>query len=110
MANPKSKLNANIPHTITVKKAMAQIDHYVNDPHPSDPERRGGFFSKKGITRILNHKGCIGVRYHFAKTSKNGHLTLVISSEFPKDKNGKKVKLTNSMMANTPPTCPPVCD
>src|SRR5579862_6351567 len=102
---PSSKLHPDINHKVSAKTAKAQIAAWKKDPHPSDPRANGGFFGRSYLLRLLSEPGCIGLRYHYAKKSKN-KLTLVLSVETAK---GKKVPLEKRMLGNDPPICPPFC-
>jgi hypothetical protein len=91
------KLSANMNHSISKANAIKMIKR-----HRSYRDINGGFFGADAILKILNQKGCIGLRYYHAIDGQ-GKPTLVLLGE---SKNGS---LSNGTLAENSGQCPPIC-
>ncbi|MEW5799636.1 MAG: hypothetical protein AB1728_11590 [Bacteroidota bacterium] len=65
---------------------------------------KGGLFYREIFDRILAQKGCIGIRYYYAKMD-DGNPTLVIVGV---DSTGKD--MSKGITAEQVTPCPPYCD
>lgn len=64
----------------------------------------GGMFNRDVLDKILSQKGCIGIRYYYAKMD-DGNPTLVVVGV---DSTGKD--MTTGVIAEKVAPCPPYCD
>ncbi len=64
---------------------------------------KGAFYGKNKLMSILNQPNCVGIRYYFGRNSSNQQIIVIVGA----DANGND--LTNGMILEQGPLCPPIC-
>jgi len=62
-------------HRVSLDNARNYVSNYRIASDSSSP--KGGYFGRSAFDQILEQKGCVGIRYYYAKTT-NGVATLVL--------------------------------
>lgn len=89
-------------HEVSLDSAKKFIKNLENDA--VQMKMKGGMFFRDVFDKILSQKGCVGIRYYYAKLD-NGSPTLVIVGV---DSTGKDMMQATIGEAVYP--CPPFCD
>ncbi len=100
-ASQELKLTGKENHEIALDKAVKYIHNYKSKR--TAPEIDGGFLSKDIFQKILSQKGCIGLRYYYAKTD-SGASTIVLVGV---DSTGNDI--VPGVLAEEIKPCPPFC-
>ena len=68
-----------------------------------DKAKRGGFFGRKAIEKLLAQKGCVGIRYYFAEHDDDTPDVVLVGV----GKDQKDLSKSTYLEASMP--CPPYC-
>lgn len=88
-------------HTITFDTAVKYIKNFGAKADSLSP--KGGYFGRLAFEQILAQKGCVGIRYYFAKTD-SGASTLILVGV---DSTG--ADLSGGVICDKTYPCPPYC-
>jgi hypothetical protein len=89
-------------HEVPLDSAKKYIANLNKDA--MQMKTKGGMFYRDVFDKILSQKGCVGVRYYYAKMD-DGTPTLVVVGV---DSTGKD--MTQACIAERIAPCPPYCD
>lgn len=87
---------------ISVQKAKTLIKSFQNSKGAG--KIKGGFYGKIGLAKILNQRGCVGIRYYHAVDAKKQRTIVLVGA----DKYG--ASMTKGFILEEGPLCPPWCD
>lgn len=87
-------------HTVPLDSAKKFIKNLESDA--MQLKTKGGMFHRAVFDAILSQKGCVGIRYYYAKTN-DGTPTLVIVGV---DSTGRDM---SAVIGETAYPCPPFC-
>ena len=91
-------------HEIPMDSAKKFIGNLNKDA--MQMKTKGGMFYREGIDKLLAQKGCIGVRYYYAKTD-DGTPTIVLVGV---DSSGKDIYTEKAVLLERSYPCPPFCE
>ena len=98
-----SQMPAKRNHEVPLDSAKKFIANFAKDS--AKAKVKAVMFSREVFDKILSQKGCVGLRYYFAKTN-DGTQTLVAVGV---DSLGNDMT-NNAAVAETAFPCPPYCD
>ncbi len=88
-------------HRIALDKAVKYVKNFR--AKSDSTSLRGGYFGRRAFDQILSQKGCVGIRYYYAKTD-SGVSTLVLVGV---DSTG--TDMTSGVVSEMGLICPPWC-
>lgn len=92
-------------HDIKLADGAAMTRNYRE--RKTDDQVLGGYFSKDGLLKLLEQDECIGLRYYYALDAKGNQQLVLVG--VANDENGNTNDMTDGLIADLSPTCPPYC-
>ena len=95
------KYSGKEDHLVSLDLAVKYVHNF--ETKPAVPMIKGGYFGRDIFETILSQKGCVGIRYYYARTD-SGDATLVLVGV---DSTGND-QIEGAIADKTYP-CPPYC-
>ena len=88
-------------HSITLNEAAILTRNYRNSVPAG--ATLSGYFSRDGLSKILDQSGCVGVRIYYAKSNGGAPLFVLVGAKADGD------DLYKGELAEHSIDCPPIC-
>ncbi|MBD3290379.1 hypothetical protein GF337_16365 [candidate division KSB1 bacterium] len=88
-------------HSISLSEASKLTKNYRD--HAEANAKKGGFFGKATLSRILDQDGCVGIRFYYGAESDGTPVMVLIGVD------SEENDMTDGEVAERSLPCPPYC-